>query len=219
MTKVQRERRERAAERDRIVKDPRSYRKEIGLNYAGTIVPSVAQAAFIYVMCDPRSDHNCVYIGQTSDNVLSRMYSHLSTALSMTTRREKTRYRSYSPVNRWLRELHEYDLRPVICVLDVVSQRYANQIEKAWIKAIAEIFEEDCLNCVYRNLGTMRQSNWKLKRSRDRDRELPELPPLPRRPVLKLSAEFVLTPIHPAFYEESKESVVYCPIAPEKGPT
>lgn len=204
---IQREQvqRERTAERDRIVRNPRSYKSEIGLNYTGTIVPSVAQAVFIYVMCDPRPNHNSVYIGQTGDDVFSRMYRHLSAALSITIRHGGVQYKYYSPVNRWLRELHKCDLRPVMCVLDVVSQRFANQIEKSWIKIIAVKFEEDCLNCTHRCSGRTREPRGKLKKGRWR--ELPSLPPI------------VLTSVHPAFYEEVEEPIVYCPNALEKGST
>lgn len=208
---------ERTDERRRIISNSVSYVNEYGPRYAASVVPSLAQAAFIYVLCDPRPGYNNgVYIGRTENNVFARMYEHLAEALSITIRGGTLHYRSHSPVNKWLRKLHELKLQPVVCTLEVVSQRLAGYVERLWIQVLARRFADDCLNTLNRRLGTKSTCLGAGKKQRG---DKPALPPLPPPPPPVKQQKIILTAIHPAFYEEVEEPIVYCPNALEKGST
>lgn len=79
----------------------------------------------IYALVDPR-DGRVRYIGRTSQSLVERLQGHCDYA---------ARYRSQTPLMRWLRELLAAGISPRIRALAVVSDVLADAAEHQYIAA------------------------------------------------------------------------------------
>lgn len=77
----------------------------------------------IYCLIDPR-DGRVRYVGRTTQSLVRRLQGHCDSA---------TRYRSQTPLTRWLRELLAAGQSPRIRSLAVVSDVLADQAERETI--------------------------------------------------------------------------------------